>query len=54
MLARDGYRYRFAVQSPVERLTAGLESVFRRFTRPVRVRARWLRRRRAARAAVQS
>lgn len=54
VLSRDGYRYRFAVQSPVERFTAGIGKVFRRVTRPVRVRARWLRRRRAARAAAQS
>lgn len=50
LLARHGYRYSFVVQSPVERLTAGIGSVIRAMTRPVRARARWLRRRRRATA----
>lgn len=54
VLVRAGYRYSFAVQSPVGRITAGIGSVFQRVTRPVRVRARWLRRRRAAQATAQS
>ncbi len=51
LLTREGHRYAVAVQSPVERITARIESVFRAVTRPVRARARWLRRRRRRRAA---
>ncbi len=50
LLKRKGFRYAFIEQSPVERLGSRLGSALARVTRPLRVRARWLRRRRRAAA----
>jgi acetyl-CoA C-acetyltransferase len=49
-LARDGYRYAFSVQSPVERLVAQVETAVGAVARPVRAPVRWLRRLRRAAA----
>ncbi|HWP35723.1 MAG TPA: beta-ketoacyl synthase N-terminal-like domain-containing protein, partial [Thermodesulfobacteriota bacterium] len=51
LLRRKGYEYTFLVPGRVERLRARIGSTLASLTRPLRVRARWIRRKRAAAAA---